>query len=255
MAELLSQSMEQPNIRHDAPPQCCSCRISVIVPVGPNDDSWKSLVPSLSHLTDNAEICLVGASPAPVDLPALLGRHGVHTETRWIVSSPGRAVQMNEGARYAKGDFFWFLHADSKFGVSAFTKLLAALDADPAALHYFDLTFDRSSFEWVLLNEWGVRLRSRLLRLPFGDQGLCLHRQLFNTLGPFDQTVPYGEDHLLVWSCHRRGTKVRPIRATLSTSARKYRERGWLRTTFLHGWRTWRQALPQLWHLVRGRQR
>lgn len=197
----------------------------------------------------------MGTGPLPANLPALLDQHGVNSETRWIESEPGRAAQMNQGAQFVKGEFFWFLHADSQFGASAFAKLLAGLDAHPEALHYFDLAFDRGTVDWVALNEWGVRLRSRVLGLPFGDQGLCLHRRLFDALGPFDEQVAYGEDHLLVWGCHRSGIRVRPIRATLSTSARKYRERGWLQTTVLHGWRTWRQALPELWRLLRGRWR
>lgn len=250
MAELLAQSTTK---RRDAVSPSGSCRISVVVPVGPGEDTWRSLVPCLAHLSDNAEICIVASEPAPDDLPALLERHGVHAEARWIISPAGRAVQMNEGARRAVGEFLWFLHADSKFSHAAYAQLLAALDAEPEAVHYFDLRFDRRSIDWLLLNEWGVRLRSRLLGLPFGDQGLCLRKRLFETLGAFDQTVSYGEDHLLVWKCHRAGAKVRPIRATLTTSARKYREHGWLRITTLHAWRTWRQALPQLWQLMRSR--
>ncbi len=253
MTELLPRSTYPPGIRRSAPPLDGGCRLSVIVPVGPGDDAWRFLLPSLARLAKAAEVCFVGAEPAPDELHALVARHGVQAETRWVVSLPGRAGQMNHGARCSKGEFLWFLHADSRFSDLAFARLSDALIAKPQALHYFDLSFDRKVIERVALNEWGARFRSRVLRLPFGDQGFCLRRELFESLGQFDESVPYGEDHLLVWNCHRLGAEVSPVRAALLTSPRKYRQQGWLRTTILHGWRTWRQAFPQLWLLMRSR--
>lgn len=234
---------------------CERLQLSVIVPVGPTDSAWLTLLPCLSCLGHQSEVCIVATESAPHDLTVLLKHHQVTAEVRWIATASGRARQMNEGASQARGDCLWFLHADSQFDASVVSKLMAAIEAHPEALHFFDLAFAKTSWDWTLLNEWGVRFRSRVLGLPFGDQGFCLQRDLFSQLGPFNEDVAYGEDHLLVWNCHCAGVPLRPVGTTLTTSPRKYQQRGWLRTTALHLWRTWRQALPQWWRFHRSRSK
>jgi hypothetical protein len=54
----------------------------------------------------------------------------------------------------------------------------------------------------------------------------------------------------LIWKAHRKKVSVRPVAATLTTSARKYQQQGWLWLTCVHLWRTGRQALPQLARLL-----
>ena len=83
--------------------------------------------------------------------------------------------------------------------------------------------------------------------MPFGDQGLFLAWTDFEGLGGFDPALPYGEDHALLWAAHRAGMVVASARAPLYTSARKYAEGGWLRTTARHVWLTAAQA----WHEAR----
>src|SRR5690606_5834787 len=102
------------------------------------------------------------------------------------------------------------------------------------ALGYFDLYFLDDGPPLTRLNALGARLRSRWFRLPFGDQGFVLPRQVFESLGGFDTTIQHGEDHELVWRARRAGIPLRPIGARLYTSARKYATNGWLATTLMH---------------------
>ena len=129
--------------------------------------------------------------------------------------------------------------------------MAAGLARDPGALHYFDLAFSGDGPPLMRLNERGVWVRSHLLGMPFGDQGFCLRRDVFFGLGGFPEDVPYGEDHLLVWRARQAGVPLRCAPATLLTSARKYGERGWLRTTARHVYLTYRQALPEAARLWR----
>ena len=98
----------------------------------------------------------------------------------------------------------------------------------------------------------GARLRSRLLRLPFGDQALCLDSALFRRLGGYP-AVERGEDHLLVWRAHRARVPVRPVGAAVTTSSRRYLAKGWAWTTVRHVGLTVTQALPEFLALLRGR--
>jgi GT2 family glycosyltransferase len=84
------------------------------------------------------------------------------------------------------------------------------------------------------INSWGANMRARFFGIPFGDQGFCIEKQLFETLGGYSETAPYGEDHLFVWRAHKAGVKLNRVPARLTTSARKYQQNGWLKTTLLH---------------------
>lgn len=218
---------------------------SIVIPVAAGETSWRDLLPDLAVLSSGAEIFLVGTEPAPSQLEPTVGAARVACPVRWIVAPAGRAAQMNRGGCEASNRFLWFLHADSRLTGTAVERLDRSIRAAPQALHFFNLAFQPDGPRRMRLNALGTWLRSRVLRLPFGDQGLCLDRGLFERLGGYDERAAYGEDHLLVWSARRRRIPLRCTGASIATSARKYRERGWLRTTVRHAWLTARQAIPQ----------
>jgi hypothetical protein len=183
---------------------------------------------------------LAPGEPAPEALIRLLPA-GFET----IFASGGsRASSMNRAAHAARGAHLWFVHADTIFSEAEASALLEAVQEGARALWWFDLRFDGG---WPMrITERGVAFRSRVLGLPFGDQALCLPAAAFRSLGGYDEAAPYGEDHLLVWSAHHAGLPVRPIGMAVTTSARKYRDRGWARTTAAHLVMTLLQALPQM---------
>jgi len=214
-------------------------KLSVIVPVGPGDAAWHNLLTDLAALDGNAEVLLVAPpGAAPADFAAR--RYGLRVAVRWLEAPAGRARQQNAGAAAASGETFWFLHADSRLPARS---VAAAADfAGRAALGYFDLRFGDDGPWLARLNAMGAWVRSRWLRLPFGDQGLILPRRLFEGLGGFDESLPKGEDHALVWAARRARVPLVPLRAPLQTSARRYAEGGWLRTTLRHAQLTIAQA-------------
>lgn len=227
--------------------------VSLIVPTGPGEQAWRSLLTDLADLHADAELLFVASDPAPVNLATQVATCGLRCCVRWVTTSPGRARQMNLGAELASRFHFWFLHADSRVSPACLVALERSLEIAPSAVHYFDLRFQNDGPWLTQLNTWGVRFRSRYLGLPFGDQGFCLSRERFHRLGWFDEHVRYGEDHLLIWSAHRHNVPVRCVGASIATSARKYRDHGWLRLTMKHAWLTWRQAIPEWWKCVRSR--
>jgi rSAM/selenodomain-associated transferase 2 len=213
--------------------------LSVIVPVGPGEPAWRELLGDLAVLDPGAEIILValsGAAPGEFDAH----EYGLRVPARWLEAAAGRARQQNAGAAAARGEMLWFLHADSRLPASSVAK--AARFAARDTLGYFDLQFRDDGPRLAQLNALGAWIRSRWLGLPFGDQGLILPRQLFDALGGFDETLPAGEDHALVWAARRAGISLTPLRAPLHTSARRYAEHGWLRTTLRHARLTIAQA-------------
>jgi hypothetical protein len=213
-------------------------KLSVIVPVGPGEPAWRELLGDLAVLGPGAEIILVaitGAAPAGFDGPA----YGLRVPARWLEAPAGRARQQNAGAAAARGETLWFLHADSRLPAASVAK---ATRFAGQALGYFDLRYCDDGPQLARLNALGAWLRSRWLGLPFGDQGLILPRRTFHALGGFDESLSAGEDHALVWAARRARIPLVPLRAPLQTSARRYAEHGWLRTTLRHARLTISQA-------------
>ena len=194
---------------------------SVVVPLAADEPPPEGLIASL-----------------PADMEVILARGG------------SRAEALNAGAAAARAAVLWFVHADTRLPAGAIEALRAAVRREPGALLFFDLIFDGPAV--MALNGAGARLRSRLLGLPFGDQALCIEAALLRRLGGYP-AVARGEDHLLVWRAHRAGVPVRPVGASVTTSSRRYRARGWARTTALHLALTLRQAAPEVLAWLRGR--
>lgn len=220
--------------------------LAVVVPVGPGDSAWRSLVADLEALPSAAEVVFVGTQ-------ALAAPPGRRRNWRWMQAPPGRAGQMNAGAASTSRPYLWFLHADSRFAPDTRAALARSIREHPDALLYFDLAFLADGPRLMRLNQLGTWMRSHWGGMPFGDQGFCLRREFWERLGGFDTRAPYGEDHLFVWKARRAGVPLRPTGGTLRSSARKYRERGWLATTARHLQLTAMQAFPEWLKLVRAR--
>ena len=90
--------------------------------------------------------------------------------------------------------------------------------------------------------------------MPFGDQGLCIRKDLFQSIKGFREDLPYGEDHVLVWTARQWHIELQPVGAMLYTSARKYKKYGWVKTTLIHQYLWMKQALPEWKKLRIGRK-
>ncbi|MBL4767489.1 MAG: glycosyltransferase family 2 protein [Rhodobacteraceae bacterium] len=222
-------------------------RLSIIIPLGPEEDQLAPLLADLAQLPAATEIILVaceGQEPEVGDKPV-----------RWLRSEQGRALQQNVGAKAATGAFLWFLHADSRVTPEALAALERSLKVAPEALHYFHLKFKGDGPRAMGLNEAGAWFRSEILGVPFGDQGFCLGKDIFARIGGFNETAAFGEDHLLVWQARQAGVKLRCVGASLPTSARKYSIHGWGALTLKYQLLWLRQAAPELVKLLRLRLR
>ena len=148
---------------------------------------------------------------------------------RWIAAPLGRSRQLNAGARAARGEWLLFLHADTRLPLLARRALLSAVQAElglQAAV--FRFAVDRAGW-WMRAIEWGAALRQRLYRLPYGDQGLLVRRELFDAVGGFPD-IEIMEDVEMIRRIKRRGVGIRTLRAALVTSGRRYEREGPVRT-------------------------
>ncbi|MBC7539565.1 MAG: DUF2064 domain-containing protein [Bacteriovorax sp.] len=221
--------------------------LSIIIPVKSQEDTWQDLVTELISHQGDFEIILIG--------PDFQNKKSDNPRVRYEYSKLGRARQQNLGAKIAKKSFIWFLHADSRLSNRSLQKIEEKLKENPEAIYFFDLNFLPDGPRLMILNSLGAYWRSHLLKLPFGDQGFFMARKTFFALGLFDENALYGEDHLLIWKAHQRRIQVLPAYAELFTSARKYKNFGWVTTTSRHIILTYKQAIPQWLTYLRSRKK
>ena len=148
-----------------------------------------------------------------------------------LQSPPGRARQMNYGAKHAQGEILLFLHADSSLPEGWDIAVRNALKTPGTALGAFTF-YVPEKIAGMKLVAWGVDMRSRLFHMPYGDQGLFLQRALFEKVGGFPD-IPIMEDVALVKKAKQHG-KIVIVKEKLATSGRRWQQHGIVKTLLLN---------------------
>ena len=144
-----------------------------------------------------------------------------------VAGKRGRGAQLIAGAAQATTDWLLFLHADTLLDAD-WRRESTAFMGDPAnawRAAAFRFALDDGSRQARRL-ERAVQWRCRVLALPYGDQGLLIHRALYDSIGGF-RPLPLMEDVDLVRRLGR--ARLTSIHTRAVTSAEKWRRSGWIR--------------------------
>jgi rSAM/selenodomain-associated transferase 2 len=177
---------------------------------------------------EEAEIIIADGDPAGRTLRAL-----PDGAVRKLLSEPGRGRQLNRGAGAASGEILIFVHADTQLPPDALIRIREALRDRTLAGGAFDLTIDspRRAFRTI---ERVASLRTRLTRIPYGDQAIFLRRAWFESLGGF-RDLPIMEDVDLMRRLKHAGGRIAILPERVVTSARRWEREGIFITT-LRNW-------------------
>jgi rSAM/selenodomain-associated transferase 2 len=147
-----------------------------------------------------------------------------------LVSARGRATQMNAGAAIARGDVLAFLHADTRLPADADRLMLQGLAQARRAWGRFDVTIEGEHPLFPII-AWFMNTRSRLTGIATGDQAMFVTRDAFAAAGGFPE-IALMED---IRFARRLKRVSRPLclRSRVTTSGRRWEQRGVLRTIFL----------------------
>lgn len=194
--------------------------LSIIIPTLNEADGIASTIASLRE-AQLSDIMIVdgGSTDDTVEIARDLGCEVLENV------SGGRAGQMNRGAEKCEGGVFLFLHGDTTLPRRAADRLREIAEHSPQIagggfVRYFD-----SPSLFLKLTCWLAGIRSRCFGVFLGDQGIFVRREIFEKLGGFDESLPYGED--LDFSMQMRAIgKTATISPPVLSSARRFDERG-----------------------------
>jgi rSAM/selenodomain-associated transferase 2 len=138
----------------------------------------------------------------------------------------GRGRQMAEATKDASGDWFLFLHADTRpqgqWAQAVHEFMTDGRNGLRAGYFRFALDDDSRAARFM---ERVVLWRCRLFGLPYGDQGLLISKSYYLQLGGY-KSIPLMEDVHLMRRIGRARCRMLP--ATAITSAAKYRRDGYV---------------------------
>ncbi len=146
-----------------------------------------------------------------------------------VLAAPrGRACQQNAGAAIAKGALLWFVHADSSIADVSRAELLAAAACFPWARCAVRIDDHAIIFRLI---EAMMNLRTRLTSVVTGDHGLFVTRRAFEAVGGIPD-LALMEDLEFSRRLARYG-RVHCLHSVVTTSARRWRRHGIVRTILL----------------------
>ncbi|MGY8963472.1 MAG: TIGR04283 family arsenosugar biosynthesis glycosyltransferase [Rhodospirillales bacterium] len=194
--------------------------LSVVIPTLNAAEDLPSCLAALDAWPGSAQLIVVDSGSDDTTLQIATDANAVI-----LPSGPGRGEQLARGGEAAQGAWLMFLHADSVLEPSWVDEVRMFTESHAnhkrAAAFRFSLNDDSPQARRV---EKMVAWRCRVLGLPYGDQGLLIHRDFYNHLSGF-KALPLMEDVDLI---RRIGKdRIYIFKTAAVTSADRFRRDGW----------------------------
>jgi rSAM/selenodomain-associated transferase 2 len=205
-------------------------RFSVIIPV---INESRAINDTIDHLEAekegyDVEIIVVDGDSEGTTIHAIRSPTVIAT-----VSAKGRGTQLNTGALHATGDIFLFLHADTRLPRHAFQSIDTAMKHNTIVGGAFDLRIDSHRIAYRFIDK-AASLRSRMTRIPYGDQAIFMGRSYFFSYGGY-ACIPLMEDVELMRRIKKNHDRIHIIGKYTRTSPRRWEQEGIVRGT-LRNW-------------------
>jgi rSAM/selenodomain-associated transferase 2 len=211
--------------------------ISIIIPVyneaAAINQTLRHLAKSLAGI--QPEVIVVDGNPLGNTLASI----DPHFYSKKIIlktkisKRSGRAVQMNTGSELAKGNVLLFLHADTILPIQAAGSMLQQLKDPSLACGAFSLGIRHHKKAYRLI-EFMANHKSKITRLPYGDQAQFFRKDYFESLGGFAD-IPLMEDVEIMQRVKKRKDRCKILQEKVFTSARRWEKEGILYCT-LRNW-------------------
>ena len=195
--------------------------LSVIIPTLNEARSIGRTLDAVLGAAGHAEVIVVDGGSLDGTAEIVRGR-GV----RLLTSGRGRGLQMDAGARAARGDVLWFMHADTCPSPGCAERLAEALGDPSVVAGNFHVLFDGEGRAARFLTWLYPQLRR--LGLCYGDSAIFVRRAAYERVGGF-RAFPIFEDLDLLRRLRKVGRWAH-LPAAVTTSSRRFEGRSFALT-------------------------
>ena len=200
-------------------------KISIIIPTYNESQHLPLLLSDLSILKEEIEIIIIdcNSDDKTRDI-AKIYRTNIHKSKK-----KNRGLQLNVGAKKAKGEWFFFIHADSRLSQNWLKGVKSVISEEKNLIYFFKFKINNEKIIYRFL-ELVVNLRSFIFNNPYGDQGLIIHRKTYFKNKGY-RKIPLMED-LDFTKRLKKNAQLKMLTIPIYTSSRKWEKTNIIFQTF-----------------------
>jgi len=200
-------------------------KYSIIIPSLNEEKFLPGVLKNIKKFTEMVEIIVSdgGSTDNTINIAEKLG-------VKVCRSKKGKGVQMNRAAESSNGEVLIFLHADTFLPDDAFYLINKFFFTQEIDIATFKMKFDSENI-LMKIYSWFTKFDS--IFTTFGDQVIVVRRSFFDELGRFPN-LPIFED-VEFFRKARKTKTIYKLPLFVTTSARRFEQRGILKTQLLNG--------------------
>lgn len=199
-------------------------KYSIIIPTLNEEYFITKNLELLSKFNDDVEIIISDGGSADSTFELCKNKN-----VKFVRSSQGRGIQLNNGAKEANGEILIFLHADTFLPENAFDLIDATFAVKENKIARFKLGFD---FKNNLLDYYKSFSRFNSRFTQFGDSAIMVRTDFFNSLNGFSDRETFEDVDFFIRASEQANIVL--MEASVSSSARRFISDGVIKRQLLN---------------------
>ena len=190
-------------------------KISIIIPTYNECQYLPLLISDLAIINEESDLIIVDCNSTDKTKEIA----NIYGAKIYKSNKKNRGLQLNIGAKMAEGEWFIFIHADSRLSKDWLEKVKSVIRNNSNFVYFFKFKVNNKKIIYRFL-EIFVNFRSYIFNDPYGDQGLLIQRTTYFKNKGY-QEIPLMEDLDFIKRLKNKVT-FKMLSIPIYTSSRKW---------------------------------